>query len=252
MNLVDKPQASPDEYKSIWKRAKEQRYPQVEQLEKDFGCRLDPDFMNKLALHTQVVIKTSEICYAHGRVIYAALRKYLRDNNVGYCYCVDTGTARGFSALCAARALADANLAGDVVTFDLLTHNEKRWWNCIDDHEGKKTRKQLLKPWKKLVDRYVSFISGDVMKELEPRIEHMRINFAFLDSGHTYDVVRHEAKKIVPRQKKGDIIVYDDFSAMFPEVCTAIDHNCSEFGYSKKIVVANKQRGYAIARKEVK
>src|SRR3546814_8877197 len=63
----------------------------------------------------------------------------------------ETGTARGFSALCMARALQDAGAGGYVVTVDQLPHDRPMLWNCIDDHEGPRTRAQLLSDYPELL-----------------------------------------------------------------------------------------------------
>ena len=58
---------------------------------------------------------------------------------------VETGTARGFSSICMSKALIDANTNGKIYTVDILPHDTKMYWNCIDDHDGMKSRKELLK-----------------------------------------------------------------------------------------------------------
>ena len=41
---------------------------------------------------------------------------------------LETGTARGFSALCMAKALEDSKKKGIILTFDILSHNKKSYW----------------------------------------------------------------------------------------------------------------------------
>ena len=69
----------------------------------------------------------------------------------------ETGTARGFSSLCMSKALSDQKCSGTILTFDLLPHQTKMYWNCIDDQNGPLTRAELLKPWQNLVERYIIF-----------------------------------------------------------------------------------------------
>lgn len=249
MDLVDKPQGTVEEYNLLWAKAMMKTYQAINDFEKECSTAIDKEFFHTLALHTQVVKKASEICYQHGRILYAALRKYLRNTKNRGANIIETGTARGFSAICMAKAIDDIGYKDCTIkTIDVLSHTDERWWNCIDDTEGKKSRAQLLVPWTNWT-KYITFITGDVIKALVPNLPE-RVHFAFLDSGHTYDVVRHEIKHISPRQQKGDIVVFDDYTpAMFPEVVKAIDRSCDEFKYGKKVITANNQRAYVIATK---
>ena len=47
---------------------------------------------------------------------------------------IETGTVRGFSALCMAKALSDAKFEGSIFTIDVLPHDKKMFWNCAADH----------------------------------------------------------------------------------------------------------------------
>ena len=98
------------------------------------------------------MVKESPLCYAHGRVLYSALSRYLDTLELTESVnIVETGTARGFSSLCMARALQDKARDGKIITLDILPHRFDMYWNCIDDLGGKKTRQELLTPWKELV-----------------------------------------------------------------------------------------------------
>jgi hypothetical protein len=70
------PHASQEEYLQRAAEARQQRYPEIEAYEQQTGFALDADqdaeWLHELALHTQVVIKKSPLCYAHGRVLYSA------------------------------------------------------------------------------------------------------------------------------------------------------------------------------------
>src|SRR3546814_3486831 len=111
-------------------------------MEASQGFAIDRGWMEQLALHTQVVIKQSRLNYNHGRLLYAVLRRYLAECRSEQAVIFETGTARGFSALCMARALQDAGAGGYVVTVDQLPHDRPMHWKCIDDrseerHVGK-------------------------------------------------------------------------------------------------------------------
>ena len=85
------------------------------------------------------------------------------------------------------KALEDSCIDGKIVTLDCLPHNERMFWNCIDDLEGKKTRAELLEPWNKLLNNIIFLQCWT--KEALPNLGFQRINFAFLDAQHSYKSV---------------------------------------------------------------
>lgn len=225
----------------------------VDNLEKETGYSVNRNWLSSLALHTQVVIKKSELNYAHGRVLYSVLRGYIGtlNNDIKKVNILETGTARGFSAVCMAKALADSNIEGSIFTFDVLPHLEKMFWNCAPDHiKGEQSRQSLLNNWLDLVDRYIIFIQGHT-RQILPKIALPRINFAFLDGAHTYKDVLFEFNSISKYQKKGDIIVLDDYNEnKFPGVVKAVKF----ISFKKKYDISfvhnkNTQRDYVIAKK---
>ena len=249
----EKPLAPKSEYLNLAAKASSKSYPEIDSFEDELGFSIDKDWLDELALHTQVVVKSSELCYQHGRILYTTLSKYINEylvQDAGDRLTIwETGTARGFSALCMAKALADQGRAGVILTFDVLPHRTRMYWNCIDDHYGEKSRSELLKPWKDLVQNYIIFHQGDTRLEM-PKVQAERINFAFLDGAHTYDDVLFEFGKIRDRQRSGDIIIYDDYSpGQFPGIVRAVDQICKENHYVRTELKAHDGRGYAIAKK---
>jgi hypothetical protein len=87
----------------------------IEAYENEKGFFINKLWLDNLALHTQITIKKSELCYAHGRVLYTALSYYLSKQPLSFrsqrITIWETGTARGFSSLCMAKALYDNALA---------------------------------------------------------------------------------------------------------------------------------------------
>jgi predicted O-methyltransferase YrrM len=248
--LCDAPLAPPDAYRRIWAEAQRVAYPIVDRFEEAAGASIDPAWFHQLALLTQVTIKRSDICYQHGRLLYAALSRYLRTRASQHLTIVETGTARGFSALCMARALDDAGASGKILTFDVLPHDVRILWNCVLDAEGARTRAELLQDYAALLERHVVFHGGDSRKELS-RMSFPRVNFAFLDSIHEYDAVMAEFAAIRGRQKPGDMIFFDDYSAdAYPGVVKAADEICREYGYSATVLAASARRRYLIAEKQ--
>lgn len=253
--LTDKPLKNIENYIHLQKEAEKNTYSfnAVNEFEIKMGYSIDKEWLNKLALQTQIVIKKSSLNYAHGRVLYSLLRNYLRTNSkkLKGLNIVETGTARGFSSLCMAKALFDSDYEGKICTIDIIPHNKKIFWNCISDHyNGKVTRAQLLKDWSNLIERYIFFING-ASKDILKKFEMHRIHFAFIDSNHTYNDVMFEFYKISKSQKNGDIIVFDDYNAIdYPGVFKAVNFIEKTLGYKIQKIIDHKiRRGYVIATK---
>lgn len=247
------PKAKKEEYLRLAEEAKKEIYPEIDEYEKLKGFKIDKEWLDDLALHTQITVKNSKLCYAHGRLLYTALLDYIskqNDNDVKErITIIETGTAKGFSSLCMAKALDDSRRNGIIITFDFLPHFKKMYWNLIDDVDGPKKRSELLDKWKKLISNYIIYQQGDTRLELK-KLQVDRINFAFLDGAHTYEDVMYEFNEIKNSQINGDIIVFDDYSnKKFSGVVRAVDKICNEFGYEKKLLKSLNTRGYIIAEK---
>jgi hypothetical protein len=244
---------SKSKYLELWKSEKNINYPEIDQYEEDFGFSLDKFWLDNLALHTQVVIKSSPLCWQHGRVLFTTLSYWLQNNSVKDSPIItiwETGTARGFSSLCMSKALESQGRHAKIVTFDVLPHNSKMYWNCIDDHDGPKTRSELIEPWSELSSKYIFFIQGDSKISLKKTFSE-RIHFAFLDGSHTYDDVMFEFNQIKEYQKAGDIIVFDDYNkSQFPGLVKAVDEICKNSNYLRRNLFAKNSRAYVIATKE--
>ena len=241
--------ATKDEYLEIAREAKKKKYPLIDNFEEKYQAEINKDWYHELALHTQVVIKKSDIVYVHGRLLYTSLLNYINKDKLKNINILETGTARGFSSLCMAKALEDANIEGRILTFDVLPHRAKIFWNCIDDHEGKKTRAELLKNYTHLTERYLIYHQGSTRIELK-KVQMDRIHFAFLDATHEYDYLMTEFQYLKTKQQKGDIVFFDDYtSKLFPGVVKAVDEICKKYNYSKEIITISEQRAYVIAKK---
>ena len=245
----DKPQGSKEEYLEIWNNAKTIVYPEIDKIEFQYKYSLSKEWIDELALITQVVKKGSVICYQHGRILYTLLSSYISKNlNQDYTI-VETGTARGFSSICMAKAISDMHSSGKIITFDLVPCDKVMFWGVIEDHNGPQTRLQLLRNYNNLLSK-ITFIQGDTKIQVKKYCSN-RVNFAFIDGGHGYIDVINDYNLIAERQQKGDIVVFDDYStSMFPKVVDAIDWICHKYQYNKQIVMANKDRGYCIAIKK--
>lgn len=247
--LCAAPMATPDEYRRRWLDARARVYPAVDGFERDCGVAIDADWFHDLALVTQVAIKRSETCYQHGRLLYTALRRYLRTRDAAPVTIVETGTARGFSALCMAKALDDAGCAGRIVSFDVLPHDAPILWNCIRDAKGPQTRAELLRDYAELIERYIIFQQGDT-KRMLARMAVPRTHLVFLDSVHTYDHVMAEFAAVSAWQQPGDLLFFDDYTvSAYPGVVRAADDICARHRYHATVIEATPQRRYLIAEK---
>jgi predicted O-methyltransferase YrrM len=247
--LIKTIKAEKEEYLRLWELAKSESFPEIDALETTLGFAVNKEFLHELALHTQVVIKKSKINYQHGRVLYSLLSKYISDTHIDSCNIIETGTALGFSSLCMAKALHDRHANGKILTFDVLPHNKKIYWNCIDDHEGKKTRAELLTGYSDLCERYIVYHQGNSITEMN-KTDMTRIRFAFLDGGHEYRHVKTELEHIMPYQLPGDMIVFDDYSTdRFPGIVNAANEMCSIHNYHRKTIVVEGNRIIMIAKK---
>lgn len=237
------------DYERLWMEARSRSYPAVDRYEDACGAAIDRDWFHQLALLTQVAIKRSEICYQHGRLLYATLAQYARTRAHDHLTIVETGTARGFSALCMAKAMEDVGATGKIVSFDVLPHDAPIFWNCISDADGPRTRAELLRDYGTLLERYVIFHRGDTKDELA-KIHMARVHFAFLDSVHEYDHVMAEFASIRDCQRPGDVLFFDDYTPdAYPGVVKAADEICGSHGYSRRVIAANEQRRYLIGEK---
>ena len=249
--LVSKPAATAQVYRDLAEEVAARTYPEIDQFEATSGYAIAPVWLHDLALHTQVVVKKSPLCYAHGRILYSALSKYLFANPLSSkINIVETGTARGFSSLCMAWALHNMGRPGSIMTFDVLPHRVPMYWNCIDDLKGKKSREVLLAPWAELVREYLVFVQGDTRMMLS-RVSLGRVHFAFLDGAHTHADVSFEFRQIALHQCPGDIVVFDDYTpGQYPDLVTAVDEICNHYNYLPEKLFAHFGRGYVVAVKQ--
>jgi hypothetical protein len=121
--VLSKPTATTQVYRELAEEVAARIYPEIDEFEAASTYASAPAWLHDLALHTQAVVKKSPLCYAHGRILYSALWRYLFANPLlNQINIVETGTARGLSSLCMALALHDMGRQGSIVTFDVLPH----------------------------------------------------------------------------------------------------------------------------------
>lgn len=232
-------------YYNLFNEVKDLDYKEVKAFENKSFFRIDKRWLDELALITQVTIKNSNLCYAHGRVIYSCLANYISNKNEEINI-IETGTSKGFSSLCMAKALSDFHKKGKINTIDILPKNKKIYWNCISDIKGKKNRFELLEKWKDLNQKYINYYEGFSKKILEKHLKQNRVHFAFLDGSHTYVDVRLEFKFVSERQLKNDIIIVDDYDLQYPGLIKAVNELSQTFNYSLELISSESNRTYAI------
>tara|TARA_B100001989_G_C24551861_1_gene475886 strand:+ start:28410 stop:29297 length:888 start_codon:yes stop_codon:yes gene_type:complete len=245
----EKAQSSRNNFLELHKIAINKKNKKVELFEREYESSINKVWFSELSLITQTCIKNSSLNFNHGRILYSLLSKYIKNNIKNEdlnLTILETGTARGFSSLCLSKAINDQNIKGKVITIDCLPHNKKMFWNCISDIDGKSTREELLIKWEKELNNII-FIQGWTIETLN-KLGVNRINFAFLDAQHTKKSVLREFSFIYPRQKKNDVIFFDDVTpSLFQGVCDAVEEIKSNFPYKVRYLDFDEKRGYAIA-----
>ena len=240
--------AKKNKYLDIYQKILKKKYKEIDTYENNFKKKIDLNWLNQLALTTQVVIKKSEINYQHGRILYAELYNYIDKNMPKNIDILETGTARGFSSVCMSKAIVDSNSDGKIHTIDILPNNKKIYWNCISDIDGKKTRTELLKNWAIYVDK-IKFHTGNSINVLK-KLDLKRVNFAFLDGSHNKKKVQIEFDWVKKRQFKNDVIIFDDYDPKnFKGICELIDNLEKQKIYKIIKIFSEQNRGYAIAYK---
>ena len=207
-------------YLNLWNEAKSRDYSKFfNQLETDFGVKITEElkkFTNQLALKTQITIKKSKPLYLHGYLLYCALTNYLNEKNQETNYLneenqeiniLETGTARGFSAIMMAKAIDDYlktknNNSQDnfkqeikIHTIDIVPYDKLQHWKCYT--EPICTLLDLISDYDYL-KKYINFITGDTKEKIDELInkEKKTINFSFLDAHHNYEYLKMELDKV--------------------------------------------------------
>lgn len=235
-----------EQYQLAYDREMACRYPMIDDLEKAYGYALGRGFLEKTAW-LACPVKANPPNWQHGRVIYAVLRKYLASPDApSPARCIDIGTAKGFSALCAAQALVDAYNSGTVDSIDVIDPKASMRRNSIKDCDGPTTLYELLAPWRGLTYERVYFVRSTGAVFLSEGNE--RIHFAFIDGKHKYDAVSMELMLLAKRQVKGDIIICDDLQ--IEGVLRAVVAYGEPLYNFRRVVVIPGKREYAILERK--
>ena len=98
--LNSSPLENEQKYIELFKEASKIINTDVDNYENEVGFKIEKNWIDNLALKTQIVIKSSKLNYAHGRLLYSVIRNYVKRNQINKISIIETGTARGFSSLC--------------------------------------------------------------------------------------------------------------------------------------------------------
>lgn len=204
------------------------------------------EFIDNLALKTQISDKESEINWQHGYLLYAIVCNVGEINkNLNI---LEIGTAKGFSSICMAKALSDLNINGKIITFDIINHLNKMYWNTMGD-EQKRSRQILLQDYDKLISDYIVFLNG-TSRFLLKTFFMGRIDIAFLDGSHEYKDVLNEFLEVNKHLSPKGVIVFDDYTYKFPGVIEVVEKIEREYSYNKNILSSSSERSYAILEKK--
>lgn len=228
------------EYAVAFAEELKRTYPQVDAFETRTGYSVEPDRLLAAARVLACPVKANPPNWQHGRVVYAAARRYL-DGRRGRVMLLDIGTAKGFSALCALWAMQDAGVSGNVVSVDVIDPMSRERRNTVAEVDGLKTLTEILAPWPEA--DAITFLQStgiDYLNKYTGRIE-----FAFVDGKHTAEVVWKESLLLADRQQPGDIVIFDDVH--IPAIRAAVG---SLSAYSIEWLSVLAQRAYAIARRK--
>jgi hypothetical protein len=198
--------------------------------------------INRLALVSQVTSKTSQIDYSHGFLLLTLIKRIKHEHSeIDNLVYFETGTARGFSAIAVAYIANELFQNYDVTTIDVLDHHTKRYWNCIGDFNGRRTRQEVLGAYSSLASK-VKFLTKRTSIYMKQNKSH-RTHLAFLDGSHTYQDVRREFNWIAESQKIGDVILLDDVTVgQFDGICKFVKEQETDLRY-RQITFTTKPTG---------
>lgn len=232
-----------DQYVSAFRRECSSEYSRVDDLEHRAGFALQRGKLESAARVLACPVKVSPPNWQHGRVIYATLRERLALSPVpeGSALCLDIGTAKGFSALCARWALADSGYPGRVVSVDVIDPRARIARNTVAEVDGLLTLAETLSDWPESAD--IEFVQASGVNWLT--MNRQRVHFAFVDGKHNYAAVSEECRLLSQSQSAGDAIVFDD--VQIPGVRRAVEELSDS--YDAEYVEALPTRVYVITRR---
>lgn len=182
-------------------------YPEVDNFEQGLTCPM----LLAMARVLACPVKVNPPNWQHGRILYAALVRYIRAYPQSYYNFVDIGTAKGFSAMVMEKASFEANAPGRIDSIDIVDPFAKVRRNSVNECEGKVfTVPEFVNPFRKPTGPFLMSLHGGGSQEYFAKLAPPRIHAAFVDGKHTFEAVMFEADQIAKRQTYGDLMILDD------------------------------------------
>lgn len=218
-----------NDYRAAFQAERVREYPVVDAFEQRCGYAIDRARLESAAKVLACPLKKSPPNWQHGRVLYAAARKYLKPyRGEDGITVLDIGTAKGFSALCLRWAMDDSNCVHDDVTsVDIMDPNARVGRNTIAEVDGLLTLAETLAPWPAALG--IQFVQSTGLDWLMSHPE--RVHIAFVDGSHNGPVVLQEAKLLAARQQPGDLAIFDDVDRLDIAMPLASMHKEYQFDY---------------------
>lgn len=238
--------ATKDQYEAAFMLENRQHYPLVDQMESDSGYAIDRDWLMRAARVLACPVKVNPPCWQHGRLLYSALCSYIEGSKTGTSSAaplriVDIGTAKGFSALCMAKACMDMMTPFRITSIDVIDPDSRVPRNTIAEVDAHRTLHEILEPFPESLT--IDFVWAKAENWLMMNRE--RFHFAFVDGKHTYDAVKREVSLLSTCQEIGDVVMLDDLQ--FPGVRKAVGEMR---GYLVRETSSVSDRIYALAEKQ--
>ena len=233
---------SEEKYHEAFLKECRSSYPEVQAFEDRCGFAVNVDKLQSAARVLACPLKVNPPSWAHGRVIYSAVRKLLAiDASAGVF--LDIGTAKGFSAVAAGWAIEDSKASHTVLSVDIVDPTLKVSRNSvIETHNALFTVAEFVAPFRSS-SVAMKFFGGGSM----PLIQHLqdsqqRVRFAFVDGKHTYEAVVAEIGHLKDLQRSGDVTVLDDL-----QIAPVAQAASKLRGYDVTMLSAGPLRRYAVA-----
>jgi len=205
-NLIKNPYQDSD-YLELWKTAQDK----IRSFAPPNLSEEEIIWIDKLALQTSVSVKTSNPNWLHGYFLYEIIKNYTKNYQNKTINYFETGTAKGFSSLVAAKAITTSGNKPLVTSIDIINDNKKRYWNALGDVNGKRNRNELLSDYQDLISG-IHFLKLRSRKLNKAYFGKNEIDLAFLDGPHTYRNVKNEFKFVISKLVPGGIILFDDYN----------------------------------------
>lgn len=230
-------------YARIFAEERAREYPVVDAFEQRMGFAIARARLEEAACVLSCPFKAVPPNWQHGRVLYAATRRYLTDRpELLHVRTLDIGTAKGFSALIVRFACEDAAREAESFSVDVMPPGERVRRNTPAEVDGLKTLHEILAPWPEA--SRITFLQATGVEWLKSHSD--RIHVAFVDGKHSGQVVEHEGLLLAQRQQRGDLVIFDDVH--IPDVGAAVDSLAKLYEIERLQILP--KRAYAIARRK--